>query len=336
MSKPADLLAIQLLNRLRLRSLVVFLAVLESGSITAAAKKVGLTQSAVSKKIQELEDLIGGPVFTREPTGTRPTLVGLATYAVCLRMKLMAEDYAQDLIDLQQRAKPRLSLGFAPGFYSRKMNQAVSHLAEIFPNVTITVYTMCRNELLNGLRCGNLTIGVGVNVADVRAPFEAIPVPPLRLAALISNVHPLMNSRSIEPIDGGQQVYRISELGAIAPFRWILPPGEEIISKAFKNAFDGTLLIPPLETTCFHEALMLTKETQFLMLLTEEALNMLLPMEGYSGIVFPKQIEVKEAVAAYCLEGSTNVAHSSMLSAFKRLAENSLIANASDATGYRA
>jgi DNA-binding transcriptional LysR family regulator len=56
-----------------------FLAVLDSGSLSAAARRLGLTQPTIGRQIEALERALGGAVlFTRSPTGLRPTEAALA------------------------------------------------------------------------------------------------------------------------------------------------------------------------------------------------------------------------------------------------------------------
>ncbi|GLR55027.1 LysR family transcriptional regulator [Shinella yambaruensis] len=57
-------------------ALRVMLAIAERGSTTAAAESINLSQSAVSKQLLTLEDLLGAQVFTRKPSGMVPTELG--------------------------------------------------------------------------------------------------------------------------------------------------------------------------------------------------------------------------------------------------------------------
>jgi DNA-binding transcriptional LysR family regulator len=50
-----------------------FLAVLREGSLSGAARALGLTQPTVGRHIQELETSLGAALFTRAPNGLRPT-----------------------------------------------------------------------------------------------------------------------------------------------------------------------------------------------------------------------------------------------------------------------
>ncbi|MEE4537151.1 MAG: LysR substrate-binding domain-containing protein [Erythrobacter sp.] len=61
---------------LDLRHLRSFLVVAETGSFRRAAKRSGLGQSAVSRRVRRLEDLLGVSLFERRPSGARLTPAG--------------------------------------------------------------------------------------------------------------------------------------------------------------------------------------------------------------------------------------------------------------------
>jgi DNA-binding transcriptional LysR family regulator len=50
-----------------------FLAVVRAGSLSAAARDLGTTQPTVGRQIAALEEALGLPLFTRSPSGLRPT-----------------------------------------------------------------------------------------------------------------------------------------------------------------------------------------------------------------------------------------------------------------------
>jgi DNA-binding transcriptional LysR family regulator len=55
-----------------------FLGVLHEGSLSAAARALGLTQPTIGRHVAELEQLLGAPLFARSQTGLVPTQSGLA------------------------------------------------------------------------------------------------------------------------------------------------------------------------------------------------------------------------------------------------------------------
>ena len=61
---------------LGLHQLRYVLAAAEHGGFRRAARHLGVQQSAVSRRIQELEDRLGAPIFERGPQGVRLTVAG--------------------------------------------------------------------------------------------------------------------------------------------------------------------------------------------------------------------------------------------------------------------
>src|SRR6201981_4208162 len=65
-------------RRLKLRDLDILLAVVETGSMGKAAKRLNTSQPAVSKAVVELEHALGVRLVDRRRRGVVPTPYGLA------------------------------------------------------------------------------------------------------------------------------------------------------------------------------------------------------------------------------------------------------------------
>ncbi|MFZ4136066.1 LysR family transcriptional regulator [Streptomyces koyangensis] len=61
---------------LELRHLRTVRAIADEGSLTRAAAALGLAQPALSSQLRRIEKALGGPLFDRDHTGARPTLLG--------------------------------------------------------------------------------------------------------------------------------------------------------------------------------------------------------------------------------------------------------------------
>ncbi|XVQ08013.1 LysR substrate-binding domain-containing protein [Spirillospora sp. CA-255316] len=72
--RPIDLLN----GRLKLRHLVLVVAVADQGSVLRAAEHLRLAQPAVTRSLREVEHVLGVELFTRGPRGMTPTLFGEA------------------------------------------------------------------------------------------------------------------------------------------------------------------------------------------------------------------------------------------------------------------
>ena len=65
---------------MNLIDLEAFVSVVDRGSIVAAAAHLHLTQSAVTRRIQNLEDVLGSPLLDRQTRPLQPTRAGQETY----------------------------------------------------------------------------------------------------------------------------------------------------------------------------------------------------------------------------------------------------------------
>ena len=107
-------LADRLPRYLKTRELQVFLAVAESRSIAEAARRLSLTQPAVSKSINELESTLGVTLFERDSRGIYPT-----RYAEVLRKRALVifgeiRLAGEEITQLTNADSGKISLGAMP------------------------------------------------------------------------------------------------------------------------------------------------------------------------------------------------------------------------------
>lgn len=70
------------------KQLQAFLAVIETGSFTAAAKKLNLTQSSISQQIANLENGLKTEVINRSQRPIQMTIAGQALYPLGKRLSI--------------------------------------------------------------------------------------------------------------------------------------------------------------------------------------------------------------------------------------------------------
>jgi LysR family transcriptional regulator, glycine cleavage system transcriptional activator len=119
--------------------LMAFEAAARTGSVTAAAKEVHITQGAVSRQIKVLEARLGVPLFVRERQTIRLTLAG-ESYAREIRDALRQISSAS----LNLRANPgggTLNLAVPPGFSERWLAPRLLQFTSAYPRVRINVRT---------------------------------------------------------------------------------------------------------------------------------------------------------------------------------------------------
>ena len=148
-------------QRIRLRHLHTFVAVAQQGTLGRAAETLNLSQPALSKTLNELEQLTGTRLFNRGRLGAQLTLVGeqFLTHAVKVLDAINTagqslngkHDHAVDIVRIG--ALPTAALGILPSVIGQFHKQQ--------KNTTLQVATMNNPMILSGLKSGDLDLGIG-------------------------------------------------------------------------------------------------------------------------------------------------------------------------------
>ncbi|EDM0023865.1 TPA: LysR family transcriptional regulator [Salmonella enterica subsp. enterica serovar Heidelberg] len=148
-------------QRIRLRHLHTFVAVAQQGTLGRAAETLNLSQPALSKTLNELEQLTGTRLFERGRLGAQLTVPGeqLLTHAVKVLDALNTagqalnrkEDASADVVRVG--ALPTAALGILPAAIGRFHQQQKS--------TSLQVATMNNTMLLAGLKSGEIDLGIG-------------------------------------------------------------------------------------------------------------------------------------------------------------------------------
>ncbi|EBU2058731.1 LysR family transcriptional regulator [Salmonella enterica] len=148
-------------QRIRLRHLHTFVAVAQQGTLGRAAETLNLSQPALSKTLNKLEQLTGTRLFERGRLGAQLTVPGeqFLTHAVKVLDALNTagqalnrkEDASADVVRVG--ALPTAALGILPAAIGRFHQQQKS--------TSLQVATMNNTMLLAGLKSGEIDLGIG-------------------------------------------------------------------------------------------------------------------------------------------------------------------------------
>ena len=97
-----------------LRNLQTFLAIVEEGSFSAAARRLGITQPSVSEQVRALEEHFGQPLFARPARNARLTVAGQRVREQATRVVLALETLERDLEALRDGTGGVLTLVASP------------------------------------------------------------------------------------------------------------------------------------------------------------------------------------------------------------------------------
>lgn len=125
------------------RDLTCFEAVVRNGSVTRAAAELNMTQSAVSRRLGYLEDLLGQRLFLRERQRIMPTPAA-RDYAETLRGLLNGIEVATMRMLTEGRQGGVLTLGCIPTFGSRWLVPRLNRFLSAYPAVDINLVSKIR------------------------------------------------------------------------------------------------------------------------------------------------------------------------------------------------
>ncbi|MEM7252716.1 MAG: LysR family transcriptional regulator [Pseudomonadota bacterium] len=135
-----------------------FLAIVEAGSVTGGAERIGRSQSATSLQIKQLEDVIGAPVFRRHGRGVALTGAGETLRPVARSVVNSLDATLSELRGHRLRGKLRIGM---PDDWSRmELAEILSAFAAVNPDVELEVHCALGSAFNDALRSGALDLAV--------------------------------------------------------------------------------------------------------------------------------------------------------------------------------
>jgi len=148
-------------HHLKFRHLRVVDAILSHESILQAAKALGLSQPALTKTLQQVEDVIGARLFDRHVRGVTPTAHGRAVGEAARRILLEATHLEDRLDVLDGRDGGQVSVGALPVAASGILPGALARFQASHPEIEVEVHQEQTDPLLAALAAREIDVIVG-------------------------------------------------------------------------------------------------------------------------------------------------------------------------------
>lgn len=185
-----------------LRQLRYFLAVVEHGSFTRAARATGRSQQALSKGIQALELQLGARLFDRGARQATPTAAGRLLLEHARTASDAVRMFEQRLAELQSGSEGQVRIGTGPTAAGTLVAPAVLELRQRWPGIGIRVVGGILPELLPALLSRELDVVVTLDTLAQDDPrFACEVLAHDRYVVVASANHPLARRRELAPAD---------------------------------------------------------------------------------------------------------------------------------------
>jgi len=188
-----------MLPGMELRQLRYFVAVAEDGNISRAAKRIFLTQPALSRQIKSLEDEIGQCLLERQAHSIRLTPVGEAL----LREARELLQHAEQVVERVRAAGSgvRLRVGYAPSLAAGLLSAAVENFTQAHPNARVELFDLSTEEMLEGLENDKLDVALSVGQQRGTRGLKWTPLRRAPWQLVVNRNHPLARRSQVTPAE---------------------------------------------------------------------------------------------------------------------------------------
>jgi len=141
---------------MELRHLRYFVAVVEAGSLTVAARKLHTSQPSLSRQIRDLEEETGAGLLTRRARGIELTPAGRAFLEHARSVLSQVEAAGEAARRVAHPAKPCFTIGFLTGHELTWMPESLQILRDELPNIDVMISSQLSPQLADALSKGTV------------------------------------------------------------------------------------------------------------------------------------------------------------------------------------
>lgn len=220
-------------SRMTLRNLRLIVAIAAEGNLVRAAQGMNMTQSAVTKALQEVEATVGAALFDRTNRGVLPTAIGAALIAHAQVILAQIRHADQELADLRDGSSGTVVVGTLLAASATLLPRAILRVKAARPNLIVRIVEGTNDTLMPQLRNGTIDLVVGrLPVYRERDGVEQEPLFGDHAAVVARATHPLAARPALALAD-------------LAGYRWILPRPETTLRRQVDEAFRAAGLHAP-------------------------------------------------------------------------------------------
>jgi DNA-binding transcriptional LysR family regulator len=213
-------------------ALVLLAEIADAGSVTAAARKLGCSQPAVSKQLRRLEESLGVALFERSLRGVQATAYGLALLPRARSIRSQARQAGEEVLQRRGLKEGRVAVALSHFATMALMPRVIPAFLARWPGVQLSIVPPTFQ--LGGLREGAPDFAVMSLPAEQLGPeFITRALYATTVSVVVRPEHPLANVQS---------------LSQLATAQWVLPSMESSVARGLARAF-GLAGLPPPQCT---------------------------------------------------------------------------------------
>ena len=278
-----------------------FVEIAEQGSITKAAEKLHISQPALSKYLQRLEQSLGGMLFDRSVLPIKLTRLGEIFLRYAMQSINQEKLCSDQISDLRNNEYESLRIGIGPWRASCILPTLLPFFESKRPYVRVSVYEGLSDDLAEQLQKGNIDVCI-LGLAESYPFISTIPLRDEYVLMLANKLNPSINFLPIDRMKNGI-IPRVN-LQNFKQERFILTSRRQAFAQVIYDYFAKIHFEPReiLEITNLQTGMYMTANSNYISFLPEIAIHTLLIPEtlawfsiGDPPLVYPISIGYSDA-----------------------------------------
>ncbi|AUX34718.1 MULTISPECIES: LysR family transcriptional regulator [Sorangium] len=186
---------------MELRHLRYFIAIAEEESFRRAAEKLHVSQSPLSRQMQQLEEEIGAELFAPSGRGVKLTPAGRLLLDRAKAILSGVDAAAKEVRETAEGQIGTVTIGFESGSgYVGPLSTILTRFRKLAPRVNVELVPMSSAQQWDALRAGQISLGYGNYVPD-DSSLESVVLSRHRLGIVVPKQHPLATASMINVKD---------------------------------------------------------------------------------------------------------------------------------------
>lgn len=180
-----------MISSLTLDQLIVLVTVEETGSFSAAGRKLGRVQSAISSVMQTLEANLNVQLFDRNGHKPKLTDTGCVLVARARQVLSQAADFERTAATISAGLEPELTLAIDSLVPTAPVIASLARLQETFPDLAVTLYTESLTAAERRVRDGSAILALCVLFPTSAQDLQAHRFTTIKPLPIVAPNHPL-------------------------------------------------------------------------------------------------------------------------------------------------
>lgn len=186
------------MRSLSIRQVETFRAIMEAGSVTAAADRMNVTQPSVSKHLKHLEAELGLALFERTGNRLVPTAEARAFQDQIERTYLGLDHLTRFADDLSNNRQGEILLAVMPLIAHSWMPDIIARFLDEHRNVSLSLPVRSSRWIMEWVAAGRVDFGIGLLSGDDTGVTSTL-LMDVPLVCVLPADHPLAREETIKP-----------------------------------------------------------------------------------------------------------------------------------------